>query len=169
MQILKGILSLASKVIHRLPHGLLLACLIGAAGAPFALAESPPTGALLLQSVNQARIAHGASPLENNAKLDIAALAQAEYLAGLGQLRHLGPNGERLGARLQAVGYDYAETAENLASGPSQAARITVLWLESPGHNQNMLHPGYSEAGIGIARTADGDYWVLILARPYGR
>lgn len=160
---------MASKVIRRLSHGLLLAGLISAAWASFALAESPPTGALLLQSVNQARIAHGASPLESNAKLDIVALAQAEYLAGLGQLRHLGPNGERLGVRLQAVGYDYAETAENLAAGPSQAARITVLWLESPGHNQNMLHPGYSEAGIGIARAVDGDYWVLILAHPRGK
>jgi len=152
-----------------LPDSLLIACLIGAAWAPFALAESPDRSTLLLESVNQVRNARGALALKTNAKLDIAALAQAEYLSRAGQLSHLGPNAESLGARLRAVGYDYAETAENLAAGPTQAARVTVLWQNSPGHNQNMLHPGYSEAGIGIARAADGDYWVLILARPRGK
>lgn len=167
MQRLKGILSMALGASRALLQGLLLVGLMGTAWTPFALAESPGRAALLLQSVNKTRVESGAAPLERNATLDIAAAAQAAHLARLGQLSHLGPNQERLGARLHAVGYDYAESAENLASGPAKASRVSVLWQESPGHKLNMLHPTYSEAGIGIAVSPEGgDYWVLIVARP---
>ncbi len=169
LQSLKTVLSLTSRVRWRLPCHSLLACLIVAAWAPFALAESPDSSALLLQSINAVRVEHGLTALQKNPILDITAFTQATYLAKLGELSHLGPNGERLGERLQAAGYDYVETAENLASGPAEAARVTLLWQNSPGHNLNMLHPGYREAGIAIAGSPDGDYWVLILARPGGQ
>jgi len=163
---LKGALSLTRGARLIIPLCFLLAWLAAASGVPFALAESPGARALLLKSVNSARQEGGVAPLQRNQPLDIAALAQARHLAGIGRLSHLGPNGERLGARLQAVGYDFAGTAENLAVGPLEAARVTALWRQSPGHNRNLLHADYSEAGIGIANSPEGDYWVIIFARP---
>ncbi|MDP6818295.1 MAG: CAP domain-containing protein [Alphaproteobacteria bacterium] len=165
----KGALSLALSRWRRLALICLMALLAGAASARFSAAESLDGAALLLISVNQTRQQAGIPPLQMNARLNKAALAQARHLGHTGRLSHLGPNGEKLGARLQATAYDYAEAAENLASGPTDPARIAALWRTSPGHGQNMLNPAYSEAGSGHATAHDVDYWVVIFARPGGR
>ena len=164
----KGALSLTLRRGRAVARVCLVVWLAAIACAPFAAAESPDRTTLLLDSVNQTRAQAGVPPLRMNAELANAAMAQARHVAAAGRLSHLGPNGENLGARLQEAAYDYAETAENLASGPTDPARIVSLWQASPGHNRNILNPAYSEAGIGRATSQDLDYWVMIFARPGG-
>ena len=134
--------------------------------ARLAFAESPESAAILLARVNQTRAEAGFPPLQANAKLNRAATAQARHLAAAGRLSHLGPGKETLAERLQSAGYVYAQTAENLASGSADAARIVSLWQASPGHHLNMMNPAYSEAGIGQSDSHNVNYWVLIFARP---
>jgi uncharacterized protein YkwD len=165
----KGPFRLASRPGGRRVRVFLLAWLIGGLWTPLAIAESPDSpnpAALLLAEVNRARTAAAAAPLAAEARLAEAALAQARHLAATGELSHLGPAGGKLGVRLSAVGYRFSVTAENLASGPADAARIVALWRDSPGHRRNMFDDRFSQAGIGHVAAKDGNYWVLILARP---
>lgn len=164
----KGALSLTLRRWRAVVRVCLVVWLASIASAPFAAAESPDRSTGLLDSVNQTRAQAGVPPLRMNAELANAAMAQARHVATAGRLSHLGPNGENLGQRLQEAAYDYAETAENLASGPTDPARVVSLWENSPGHNRNMLNPAFSEAGIGRVTSQDIEYWVLILARPGG-
>ena len=163
----KILFSLAHRKLHTALIGLLAAWVLLHFSASVARAESLSNETLLLESVNTLRHQQNAPALFRNHQLDRAALAQAQHLARLGQLSHLGAKNEHLGIRLKTMGYAFAESAENLAAGPIAPARVRELWQESPGHNLNMLHPSYSEAGIGIAAAVDETiYWVLILARP---
>lgn len=162
----KGALSLALRRWCGVLAICLVAWLAGAPSVPFVFAESPGPATLLLDGVNRTRAAAGIPPLQMNAQLNDAAMAQARHLATTGRLSHLGPNGKKLGERVQRAGYDYAETAENLASGPPDPTRIVSLWQSSPGHNRNMLNPTFSDAGIGHVTSDSVDYWVVIFACP---
>ena len=162
----KGALSLAMRRWLRFSVLCLVIFLAAILNARFAFAESPESAANLLARVNQTRAEAGFSPLQLNAKLSRAAAAQARHLAESARLSHLGPNDETLGERLQSAEYDYAETAENLASGSADPVRIVSLWRASLGHRRIMLNPAYSEAGIGHVTMHDIDYWTLILAHP---
>jgi len=164
---LKGIVRLAYRKICPTLTGLLAVLVLLYFSTSVALTESLSNEILLLKSVNSLRHQQNTPALFRNYQLDRAALAQAQHLARLGQLSHLGANNEHLGTRLKIMGYAFAESAENLAAGPIAPARVRKLWQESPEHNLNMLYPSYYEAGIGIAAAVDETiYWVLILARP---
>jgi uncharacterized protein YkwD len=57
-------------------------------------------------------------------------------------------------ARLRSFGVRNPLIGENLAwgSGPYAAAwRIVQEWLASPEHRANLLRPGFSRIGIGVA------------------
>ena len=63
-------------------------------------------------------------------------------------------------ARAQGCGYPYG-AGENIAGGTSSAAQALAAWQQSPGHNNNMLYPGYRTIGIGRALGGPyGVYWV---------
>lgn len=67
------------------------------------------------------------------------------------------------------AGYSWKAVAENVAAGQSTAEEAVRTWLESPGHCENLMSPGYSETGIAhaINREAEkGIYWVQVFATP---
>lgn len=60
-----------------------------------------------------------------------------------------------------------AGSGENLAFGNADATKTLEQWKNSPGHNTNMLHPGYKY--LGIARSISQSspplwYWALEMA-----
>jgi uncharacterized protein YkwD len=59
--------------------------------------------------------------------------------------------------RIRRVGVRAPRIGENLAwsSGSLTAARAIVsMWLASPEHRANLLHPGYRFVGVGALRGA---------------
>ncbi|CAA6605485.1 Allergen V5/Tpx-1 family protein [Rhodospirillaceae bacterium LM-1] len=119
-----------------------------------------------LSAVNEVRRDHGLPSLRLDSQLGRAAQDFARELADWGQLSHKGPNGSNLDQRLVRQGYAYRLAAENLASGMIGPRQTVDLWLESPGHRENMLRPELREAGIGVSRASDGQaYWTLVLGR----
>jgi uncharacterized protein YkwD len=57
--------------------------------------------------------------------------------------------------RMVAFGVRGGVAGENLAWGSgsyAEAKTIVAEWLASPGHRANLLRPGYTRIGIGLAR-----------------
>jgi uncharacterized protein YkwD len=101
----------------------------------------------LLRAVNDARAQRGLAPLDVDAALVRAARSHSRTLLERDVLTH----GD-FASRLRRFGARGALLAENLAwaTGPYAHARAIVrAWLRSPGHRENLLHPGYRRIGLG--------------------
>lgn len=121
----------------------------------------------LLSRLNAARGAQGLGPLAASARLDAIAQGHACDIAARGSVSHIGADGSDLPTRLARGGYRHGVAAENTGRGYTTAEAAVAGWLASPGHRANILHPRLREAGLGLARGADGRrHWVLLLAEP---
>ena len=109
--------------------------------------------ARLLARVNALRVSAGARAVEADARLDAVAQAYADRMATQRFFAHVSPDGDALPDRLEAAGYAYQASGENLgmASGPL-AAHAAIE--ESPGHRKNLLDPAFERVGFGLARQA---------------
>lgn len=113
--------------------------------------------------LNSARSGPGLNPLSYNAKLAAAAQVHADDMSTNGFFSHDGSDGSKFFERIAAQGYNYAWAAENIAVGYTTEAAVFTAWMNSPGHRANMLSAEPTEFGLA---WADGNYWVLELARP---
>ena len=106
----------------------------------------------LLSAMNSARAAHGLRPLRADGRLEQAARGHSSYMLRTGTFAH-----GAFARRIRRVGVRAPRIGENLAwsSGSLTAARAIVsMWLASPEHRANLLHPGYRFVGVGALRGA---------------
>ncbi len=114
--------------------------------------------------------------LKPNPQLAVAARAYAKSLAAMKDLTHT-LNGTTPVTRAQAAGYAHCLIAENLATmydsrgftPKGYAKRALDGWEASPGHRENLMRPGVSEIGIGLAAASPNDpryVAVQMLGRP---
>jgi hypothetical protein len=54
---------------------------------------------------------------------------------------------------------EFPGSGENIAMGQVDAAELHVGWMESDGHRANILHPDFTDIGIGIVCRNDGRIW----------
>jgi uncharacterized protein YkwD len=104
----------------------------------------------LLRVMNEARAAHGLRSLRADARLERAARAHSSRMLRTGTFFHGAFN-----ARIRRVGVRSPRVGENLAWSAGALARartIVRMWLASPEHRANLLHPGYSIVGVGALR-----------------
>ena len=107
--------------------------------------------AILLARINALRAANGAPSVVADPRLDAVAQAYAERMALGHFLSHVAPEGDSLSERLQAAGYAFSANGENLGrAGPGPLAAQASI-EESPGHRRNLLLPGFSRLGVGVA------------------
>lgn len=148
--------------------GLALALGVTAAG-PAEATEPDPTAALL-RLINDYRASHGRAPLVRNAKLDTAALAHTRDMAAKNYFAHDAPDGTTLKDRLDAAGYDLRFAGENLAGGQETPTEALQSWKDSPGHDEILLTPEATEAGLAYLPNPAGKpierLWTLVVARP---
>lgn len=116
-----------------------------------ALRDLERVRAEMLSRVNAARRAAGLRPLRPSPDLDRAAQAHAEDLLSRAYYRHVSPEGTTPVSRARAAGYPSDFIAENLHERTAPVERIVEDWLRSPGHRRNILDPGASELGVGLA------------------
>ncbi|MFW2332224.1 CAP domain-containing protein [Ilumatobacter sp.] len=107
---------------------------------------SDPAAAESLALLNQLRAAHGAGPVTYDANMSAQAMAWSQEMS-------------RSGFRHSSLGY-----AENIAwhsqssMSPSVAATtLHNMWVNSPGHFQNMINPRWTKVGIGLHQG--GGWW----------
>jgi len=115
-----------------------------------------PTRTAILCLLNRERGDHGLASLRRSSTLERASQRHSDDMAVRKFFAHETPDGVDPGARMAAVGYPVGATTtgENLAWGTGPEAtpvRIVQGWMRSPGHRANILRPGYTEVGVGVA------------------
>lgn len=111
--------------------------------------------------LNRARSSQGLSKLRRNPELDQLARAHAEAMRDRNQLAHDVGDGNPK-QRIVAAGLSPRLAGENVARARSLERAHRTLWL-SPSHRGNLLHPGFTEVGVGIVRDERGNWWVAEL------
>jgi uncharacterized protein YkwD len=104
----------------------------------------------LLTAINAARAAAGVSPLSASSSLGSAANWQSQQLARAGIINHVSPDGSTLLDRLTRVRWHGTEAGEDLAVAPNPAGAV-AMWMQSPGHRQNLLSASFHSIGLGMA------------------
>lgn len=125
-------------------------------------ANRTSTVSSLLAAVNHTRAAHGLRPLTIDYRLTRAARAHSAEMLRDGYFSH----GD-FHSRMVAFHVRGPQAGENLAWGNGsygEPAGIIAGWLASPGHRANLLRPGWTRIGIGLARgtfLGNGDSTVV--------
>ncbi|MDP2712797.1 MAG: CAP domain-containing protein [Solirubrobacteraceae bacterium] len=142
------------------------------------LAPSPTTyikvGAATRCLINEERTRHGRKALLASGQLRKAAQRHSLQMVRQGFFDHTGAGGSTLHSRVKhgtsylANARQYA-LAENIAMSPrghATARQLVHQWMRSPGHRQNLLHPGFRHLGIGVAAgDAAASYTAVFGAR----
>jgi uncharacterized protein YkwD len=116
-----------------------------------ALRDLERVRAEMLSRVNAARRSAGLAPLRRSLDLDLAAQAHARDLLERGYYKHVSPEGTTPVSRARAAGYPSDLVSENLHQRTASIETVLEDWLRSPGHRRNILDPGASELGVGLA------------------
>lgn len=105
----------------------------------------------MLARVNAARRLAGLPPLRRSPDLDRAAQAHARDLLARGYYKHVSPEGSTPLSRASAAGYRADLIAENLHERTGPIEVVLDDWLRSQSHRRNLLDPGASDLGVGLA------------------
>ena len=121
---------------------------------------------LILELVNKARnkgcqcgetYFYQAPPLKWNDKLEKASFLHSQDMKENNYFSHISPDGSKVNARLDRIGYRWSAYGENIAQGQHTEAEVVQNWLKSPGHCRNIMNKSYKEMGVGRS----GNYWTL--------
>lgn len=108
---------------------------------------------------NEHRRRNGLPPLSIAQNCSNLAVSHAQDMAQNNFFSHDSPYNGSFAQR--ANQFQLRGGGENIAKGFNSAQRVIDGWIRSPGHNRNMLEPGFTK--IGIARV--GDTWVQCFTR----
>ena len=147
--------------------------------AAFALVRAGETPALkmtpeetkLLDLTNQERKKKELPPLRPAPKLFQLARAHSANMAKQEKMDHI-LDGKSPFDRMRDAGYDFLKGGENIAACKAAIGLPDILhaWMESKQHRENILHPEYTEIGLGLARDKDGQvYYTQLFGRPRGK
>ena len=98
-----------------------------------------------------------------------AAQVHADQMARARQQAHVLPTAAypRAEDRLAAAGYRWESYGENLALGQASPAEVVRSWMDSRDHRRNIVHPEFTELGVGYAIDRAGrPYYVQVFAIP---
>jgi uncharacterized protein YkwD len=147
----------------------------GLAAVPLASAQCPNSdarpdeisvtdyAASLLCAVNEQRHEWGRRELVPQRNLKRAAARHASEMVTGGYFSHTSPDGVTFADRLVQANFiprsNHWRAGENLAAGSGPLgtpAAIVSAWMNSRLHRINMLDPGFTMVGIGVARGWPG-------------
>jgi uncharacterized protein YkwD len=134
------------------------------AGAPHSVGAQT-LAAQVVDEVNRVRLAHGLQPLRRSVGLTACARGHTLAMARRGVFAHELPGEPKFAARVRRH-YRPRDArwsaGENLAAqtAPLSARDAVQMWLQSPGHRQNLLSRRWREIGVAavFAPAAPGDF-----------
>ena len=103
----------------------------------------------VLELTNEHRAANGLNPLTLNQELNASAYGHSRDMAQQDFFDHTGADGSSFSDRNREAGYVSNVGAENIAVGGLTPEETVQQWIESPGHNRNLLNPDMTELGVG--------------------
>lgn len=113
------------------------------------------------QGINTVRQKNKLQPLKTNERLAQVARNYSRQMARDNFFSHTGSDGSTLSQRVSAGGIFYWAVGENLfksRNAPQPVPFAIEGWMNSPGHRQNILHPVFTETGIGVWREGNAYY-----------
>jgi uncharacterized protein YkwD len=134
------------------------------AARPLHLSQAART---LLTAINAQRAAAGVPPLRATASLTSAANWQSRALANAGYLNHTSPDGSTLLDRLVRARWHGTAAGEDLAVAPSPSEAVS-MWMQSPGHRENLLRPSFHTIGLGLAQGVWSGRTALYVTADFG-
>jgi len=118
---------------------------------------------IVLNLINQERVAVGLAPLMPHATIRRAARAHGVDMFAFGYLSHLSRDGRSPQQRVKRLGVRVRMVGENLAYAQDLRAAHEAL-MASAGHRQNILLPEYRLIGIGVV---DGGPWGVVVVQNF--
>jgi len=121
-----------------------------------AVEEAPEPTQVLTQAgvikwTNFQREKYGLPPLKESPELNASAVMKAQNMLAKQYFGHLSPSGEGVADLVKIVGYQFIAIGENLALGNFETDETLVqAWMESPGHQANILSLKYQEIGAAV-------------------
>jgi uncharacterized protein YkwD len=122
--------------------------------------------------INQQRRSFGLPGLASSPRLNRSAQSWTNVMVSDRYFSH----GADFSARISAVGFDWSNAGENIATGFTTPARVVRAWMASTGHCQNVLNPMYRDVGTGVTNrsiygsrshgTWTQDFGLLMRQRP---
>lgn len=122
-------------------------------------ARDDSKAARVVELVNHVRQRAGCDSVRTDSRLTTAAQGHSDDMSARGYFSHTSPEGGNFADRARSAGYP-SPGAENIARGPSDAEEVMRMWMESPGHRQNILNCDLTTIGVGVA--PDGWYWTQV-------
>lgn len=123
-----------------------------------------PDARQLLDAANHARAQAGAGTLTWDPALAEAAHQHCLHMAEEGPISHQYSDEPNLTLRTAQAGAHFSLVEENVALGDSPA-RIHQMWMNSPGHRENLLNPRVDRVGISVVYARGQLYAVADYAR----
>ena len=122
----------------------------------------------VINLVNEQRAAAGLNRLSYSQTLTNQATQYACELIHYDFFAHENPYTDSdLASRAAEFEYDYVVIGENLAAGQTSPEQAMTDWMNSPGHRENILHPAFTEIGVGVRSGGRyGLYWVQEFGHP---
>jgi uncharacterized protein YkwD len=99
----------------------------------------------------------GLPGLRENARLNRSAQGWTNVMVTHRDFSH----GADFAARISAVGFNWSNVGENIATGYRTPAAVVRAWMASKGHCQNILNPVYRYVGTGVSGSSISGYSTL--------
>jgi uncharacterized protein YkwD len=139
--------------------GLLGPCDADPAAPPLELQD--PVVVNFTNLTNAARANAGCGELKWQAEAAAVAKAHSSDMIQRQFFSHSNPDGKSPFDRLAEAGVGYRAAAENILYGEATASRALELWLNSPGHRENLLNCSFTHHGVGRVDT----HWTHLFLR----
>jgi uncharacterized protein YkwD len=133
----------------------------------------------MLAAVNAARVGGytcgnrrmpAVAPVVWNEQLQQSAFAHSKNMADGDYFHHSDKQGNRVGERTYAAGYNWRAAGENIAAGQLEASVVINGWLGSKGHCLNIMDSDYTQMGMASytnKKSYYSIYWTQVLAAPF--
>jgi hypothetical protein len=130
---------------------IMTALLLSPALLPVNIAHAAVIPSTLAQLTNIERQSGNLPSLAVNPVLNASAQAKANDMAAKGYFAHNSPDGKTPWYWISQAGYHYEYAGENLAVNFTESKDVTVGWMNSPTHRENIMKANYTEVGTGVA------------------
>jgi uncharacterized protein YkwD len=141
------------------------------ADTPAVGASTSAIQAAVVCLINVQRISRHLPALTENSRLDRSAQGWTNTMIRSGAFWH----GANFATRITAVGFDWSQAGENIATGFTTPRSVVNAWMGSTGHCQNILDPSFSDVGTGVGRnpagkaSSGGAAWTQDFGLPMGQ
>lgn len=122
------------------------------------------------RAINDLRREHGLAALRQSAALDDLARGHSEEMARQQYFAHRSRNGREVDGRAELAGIEFRRIGENIQKNrghPDPVAVAVESWMESKGHREAILSPGFVRSGVGVAVDDEGAvYFTQVFLTP---